>query len=297
VRFDDLLEMIAPAPSQPRGGLVADPHNSPGRRRTPAGGPPGPGRLRSPGSLPGFGFDQLKSRESRSRADELQYFMVSTSCVRCKKTVQASVDKLHYKLRCPHCGTLMHLREDGKWYEGVHPSLQTGPGAGRWKRLAESARRRFPWLTHRITVLVPGMLVLGGVAWGVTHALSGRDRQIAPAKLEARADWVCRAVQAGNPASLRVVAAPESHDESEEWMGLVRERLSAAAARYGPTTEIRLDVLYQNWQEGHAAVSAHFASGEGEGVKCVLFWDLDDEQYWVLDGARTLRDLGTGAAR
>jgi nucleoside-diphosphate-sugar epimerase len=80
-------------------------------------------------------------------------------------------------------------------------------------------------------------------------------------------------------------------------MGLVRERLVAAAARNGPTTGVRLNVLYENWQEGHAAVAVHFVAAEGEGVKCVLFWDLDDEQYWVLDGARTLRDLGTGAAR
>jgi hypothetical protein len=80
-------------------------------------------------------------------------------------------------------------------------------------------------------------------------------------------------------------------------MNLVRERLTTASARYGPTTEVRLDVLYQNWQEGHAAVSVQFAAREGDGVKCVLFWDLDDEQYWVLDGARTLRDLGTGGTR
>jgi hypothetical protein len=253
--------------------------------------------LRSPGALPGFGFDQLKSRESRSRADELQYFMVSTSCVRCKKTVQASVDKLHYKLRCPHCGALMHLREDGKWYEGVHPSLQKGPHEGRWKQLPEAVRRRFPWLTHRITLLVLGLLGLGGAAWGMTHVIGGRERQIAPAKLEARAEWACRAVQADDMPSLGVVSAPESYDEGREWMGLVRKRLATATAQHGPTTEIRLDVLYQNWQEGHAAVAVHFAAGEGEGFKCILFWDLDDEQYWVLDGARTLRDLGTGGAR
>jgi hypothetical protein len=139
--------------------------------------------------------------------------------------------------------------------------------------------------------------VFGGAAWGIAQVVASRDGELAPARLEDRAEWVCRAVQAADASSLATVSDPETSAEGEEWMGLVRERLTTAAARNGPTTEVRLDVLYENWQEGHAAVAVHFAAAEGEGVKCVLFWDLDEEQYWVLDGARTLRDLGKGVAR
>jgi DNA-directed RNA polymerase subunit RPC12/RpoP len=254
----------------------------------------GPGR--KTGAIPGFGFDQLKPRESRSRADELQYFMVSTSCVRCRRTVQAPVDKLHYKLRCPHCGTLMHLREDGKWYEGVHPSLQRGGMPTRWA-VMRKAIARHPWLQRRATLAAAGLLILGIAAWGLMHVLAQRHAGPPPATLTDRAAWVCEAVLTDDTSRLGAVTSRPSRRPAADWLEQIRSRLSASRAKHGHTTEVSLEVLFENWPEGRAGTSAHFVAADGDGVRCVLFWVLDDERYWVLDGERTLSDLETGGGR
>lgn len=273
---------------------MADAHDKPAPPHVNPAGASGPRRGRGPAGIPGF--DQLKSRESRSRADELQYFMVSTSCVRCRRTVQAPVDKLHYKLRCPHCGTLMHLREDGKWYEGVHPSLQKGAASTRWARM-RAVLARHPWLQRRATLAAAGLLILGLGTWALMYVLARRTADTPPAPLTDRATWVCEAVLTGNASRLRAVTSRTTGDTAVEWLEQVRSRLSASRARHGHTTEVKLDVLFENWPEGRAGTSAHFVAARGDGVRCVLFWVLDDQRYWVLDGEQTLSDLETGGGR
>jgi hypothetical protein len=237
------------------------------------------------------GLDELKPRGLRSRADELKYFAVSTSCLQCRRTVQAPVDKLHYKLRCPHCGMLMHLREDGKWYAGVHPSLQApGKAAARssrtgvlehWRQLSGRARRGVQLAVAAMLVCI---ILLGVMHWGNSQSKAG------PATIEEQAQRAVRAILTDNDSAWSELLADGTEGPGGEWLSAIQERLRSARPDGRPVQSVELEMLFLNWTERQAAVAAEFHCGR-ETVHCVLIWILAADNQWRLDGRRTLEDL------
>lgn len=256
----------------------------------------GPRALRQGARAPGIpGLDDLKPRESRSRADELKYFMVSTSCLQCRKTVQAPVDKLHYKLRCPHCGMLMHLRQDGKWYPGVHPSLEAGEVRTSWGQRART------WWIGRSTRTRRSLFAGAGLALAcllsfAALALMNPPRQDLPDSIEERATIVAQSLATGDSSRSEALIAPGTHREAEQWFDLVRERIDASDVAGTPVQEIELQVLFVNWKERKGAISTHFRNGESDVFSCMTMWLLDPDERWMLDGARSLDDFSVGRA-
>lgn len=255
---------------------------------------PGGGRSRRrTGSrgAPGIGIDQLKSRESRTRWDELEYFMVSASCVRCRKTVQAPVDKLHYKLRCPHCGTLMHLREDGKWYEGVHPSLGGRQVTVGWRRLRERLTRVLsgvPLLQRRSVLLGLIIIMLAICLWGVGVWWAAPGESL-PTGLTGRSSLVGRALLEGDRELFERLTAPASEGDAEDWFERVRTDLNRDGAAWQTVT---IEVLFQDRTQGAAGTMCRFVSTSRGDREYPLFWTFDDGE-WLVDGGRTLQDFKT----
>ena len=254
----------------------------------------GPRALRRGARSPEIpGLEDLKPREFRSRADELKYFMVSTSCLQCRKTVQAPVDKLHYKLRCPHCGMLMHLRQDGKWYPGIHPSLESEESrAGLRQRAGEwwsglSARGRRGFAVGGAAV-VTVLLVFMGLS------LLGPSQSHLPEKIEDRAGIVAQSLVTGNASTWTGMVAEGTDREAGEWFEQVHERVRDRQAG-APVRAIELEILFVNWNERRGAISAQLRIDGGD-VSCVTMWLLDAEDQWMLDGRQTLDDLKVGIA-
>lgn len=240
------------------------------------------------------GLEELKPREFRSRADELKYFMVSTSCLQCRKTVQAPVDKLHYKLRCPHCGMLMHLRQDGKWYPGIHPSLEgeesrkgwRGRAGEWWNGLTQSGRRGV--VAGSVAVLTV-MLVFIGLS------LLGPSQSHLPEKIEDRAGIVAQSLVTGNASTWQGMVADGTAREAGKWFEQVHERVRNRQPASAPVRAIELQVLFVNWNERRGAISVQLRMDGGD-VSCVTMWLLDADDQWMLDGRQTLDDLQVGTA-
>lgn len=246
----------------------------------------------------GVDFDQLKPRESRTRSDELEYFLVDAQCLGCRRALQARADKLYGKLRCPHCGTLMHIRADGKWYEGLPPSLDPAaarPSLGR--RLASRVRLlmlRFPILRRRSPYVAAGGVLLGLLLY-VALSVTGREGVELPASLEGRAIAVAQCAVQSDYGGFQELVDRSATADAHEWFV---EAARFLAGLPGGVSAIDTRVVFEDAPERHACVIVTFwDSSQDEKFASSLFWVLTPENGWLLDGKRTLDDLRIAGRR
>lgn len=216
--------------------------------------------------------------------------MVSVACVRCKQTVQARVDKLHHKLRCPHCGTLMHLREDGKWYEGVHPAIRGQSGPSGWRGLIARWHRRLaglPVLGNRIVQTVTALAMIVVIVWLVSSSFDQTPIEL-PTVLKPRAAALGQAVLQGDERLFSELVDPDTGNDAEEWYDAVRDMLNRAPGQYQTIT---VEVVFENRAERIATTTCGFQSTSGGDRSYLLYWRLDHDGFWKLDGQRTLEEM------
>lgn len=183
----------------------------------------------------------------------------------------------------------MHLREDGKWYEGVHPSLAAqsakhGGGApGNWRnRLAA-----IPVLRNRLARCVLGAGVIALLAWWVVAALHTPPDNL-PTALRPRANMAAQAVFKGDEQEFLRFVDVATTDDAGLWYGAVQAQLNRAVGQYQVVT---VEVLFENRTDGVAATICRFKSTSRGDLDYAIYWRPDAAGSWKVDGTRTRREM------
>ena len=184
----------------------------------------------------------------------------------------------------------MHMREDGKWYEGVHPSLAIEESKSATRRFVERTTgwvRKLPFLSTRSALVVLALLLATGLTLGSLAIVFSPGSDL-PTALPGRVELVCRAVLENDGASLRLVTASGSSSAAEEWQRIVRKTLDEKSVQSGPVAAVEYDVLTQRVDERIAVVSIAFTMQDGDTNDVLAYWILSPDNLWMLDGERTL---------
>lgn len=239
-------------------------------------------------------LEELKSKEARTRADELRYFMVRTNCVKCRRKVRASVEKLHANLRCPGCGARMHMSEDGTWRAGAHPEVSRDAATAGQAPIARKRQRRLsiplPSILQRPSAqIVALLLILGGLAI-VLLRFADPGAEPLPAGLEQRARLLRSAIVDDNGLLFSQLIDAAAEQEASKWKEIIRDKLGVSGSPRSASAG-KCQVLFRNWREKLAAVVVDIEVDGGATLKVVTFWSLDGGDYWRFDGRRSLQDL------
>jgi hypothetical protein len=248
-------------------------------------------------------------------------------CPRCGAEGKVRIDELDLQFRCKSCRSLFHVDQAGQCRLGAavrrsEVAFETGqpittdpfapfaPLAAWLARLPRSAR------------LALVGLVICGAALGLFLAFGPRSVPPIPDDLEARAEYVARAVVENNAADVTTLAASGTSKPLREWLRDRRPSYWGPEVR-GDQFEYQTQVVFQDAKKGSACVvvalrrkaldaaedtpapatspapslapartlktAATPKKPPAPSVDFLLFWTLDGNGQWLLDGQRMAR--------
>lgn len=249
-------------------------------------------------------FADLKERGERTRGDEVNYFKVDTNCLGCGARARVKVDKLHGKLRCRKCGTVMHMAQNGTWKLGPPPTLiddsrQAGKGGEyRPPSRLEKLLEKYPALKRPATIwsaiaVLAAILVL----WGANSYYGGAVDL--PPNVHGRAGLICEALLDNDTDLFEQLMAATGRSQAKQWFAAIRKRIERVKADGPPKFVVR--VLYEREKDGTACVIAKFTAppnpsdavpGSGrELFQCAMYFVSDGSRGLLFDGRRTFKEM------
>lgn len=232
---------------------------------------------------PGPDQEKLSQRISQKVARDLK---VRTTCVRCKKALSVKVELLRRKLKCPACGTRMHIGSDGQWYQG-HAPVAPVPTVEDFRTTTDFQRPAW-WRStkagmflirhwQRARLIGIGIVV---IALALVVVREGVVTDL-PESLDLRAEVAVKAIVHKQESTLRKLADGQTRDKLIDWARAQPTRLDPATAKW------KTDVIFQDLKGGKAATLSRVTSQGNPPRELVLQWTLGKNKLWAIDGQRT----------
>lgn len=217
------------------------------------------------------------------------------NCPSCGQALFIRADRLSRLHKCKACEAIFHFRrKTGELKVGKPTNADLDDDYQHHIRgtyVGQSSGEPVSWKMAAVSAFA--LLVLVGVA-GYVVATYSKAKDL-PKTLEQRSEYIVQAAIDRRGGDLKGIVERDTLRHAEDWFASVSKSLDAVKIQPGSRSNFEVDVLYRSAQSKNAAVVIHFLGGTG-GTKeraklytMVLYWGLDPEGDWMLDGTTTFR--------